>query len=142
MQELLLLSKYILQKGTPYTLWRLHETIETRFKPKAAAAPVPQQPTKKRPRDEEEEEEKEDLDVQGIEDTEEPPTVKKLCARFLPPKTSVIWTSEDMDLVDLNPQVHYKHAYKTYLAICEKRKLPARTLQAFKQKRNLMLKNI
>ncbi len=52
LQQMLLLSKYLLPKGTPFKLWKLHETIPTRL-PKVVAATVGAQPAKKRPLEEE-----------------------------------------------------------------------------------------
>lgn len=64
MQELLLLSKYILS----FKWWRLHDTIPTRVAPVAAAgSSLLTQPAKK-PRLEEKEEDTED--VQAVEDIE------------------------------------------------------------------------
>lgn len=65
MQELLLLSKYILPKGTPFKLWRLHETIPTRVAAVTAAGTSLQPPAPKKPCVEEAEQDQED--IQAVE---------------------------------------------------------------------------
>lgn len=134
MQELLLLSKYILPKGTPFKLWKLHETIPTRLPPRQAGAAAQQQPPK-RARVEENEEQQQEDDVQEVEEEEEPGRVRKHLVRFLPPNTKTRWSSEELALLHLEPGLTHKEAYKLYLKDVEQKTLPARTFTSFHRKR-------
>nr|XP_057920129.1 uncharacterized protein LOC131112030 [Doryrhamphus excisus]XP_057920130.1 uncharacterized protein LOC131112030 [Doryrhamphus excisus] len=135
MQELLLLSKFILPKGTPFKLWHLHETIPTRLPPKPTTAKAN---PNKRPREENKEDEEDIQDVQLVEDTSEEEEVTKHRVRYFPGGSNTRWSSAEMSFISLNPDDTNKTAYRKYLKICEEKLMPARTLLAFSRKRKRM----
>lgn len=137
MQELLLLSKYILPKGTPFKLWRLHETIPTRMPALAKAGSSLHPPPAKKPRVEEAEEDQED--VQLVQEVDQQANVTKGLVRFVPPAEKRKWSAEEMSLINLDPLFTLNDAYKAYLLECESKGLPARNLSAFRHKRIRLL---
>ncbi len=139
MQELLLLSKYILQKRTPFTLWRLHETIPTRMPNPTEARLLHPPPAKKARVEDETQQDKED--VQAVDEAPEETEVKKKRVRFLPPSSRTRWSPEEMALIPLDPDIRQQQAYQTYLRACEDKHLPARTYKAFRVKRTAMMRD-
>ncbi|KAM3603027.1 uncharacterized protein V6R79_022549 [Siganus canaliculatus] len=138
LQELLLLSKYLLQKGnTPFRLWKLHETIPTRVSMTAPGpAPAATQAKKKRV---EEEKEQNDEDVQEVhEDPEENQNVRKQQVRFYPANTTIRWKREETSLIPLDDATTHKEAYKKYITSCELMGLPARSFKAFLHRRQAL----
>ena len=135
MQELLLLSKFMLPKGTPFKLWKLRDTIPTRLPPREAKPPA-QQPPPAHP--EEQAHQQEEEDVQGLEEAEEPARVKKHLPRFFPPNTKTRWSTVELSFLHLDPALTHRQAYSLYLKDVEERALPARTFKSFLLKRQSM----
>ncbi|KAM3605325.1 uncharacterized protein V6R79_023838 [Siganus canaliculatus] len=138
LQELLLLSKHLLQKGnTSFQLWKLHETIPTRVSTECPkAAPAAQDPKKVRVEEREPDEE----DIQEV--TDEPTqdqNVRHQQVRFLPAFCRLKWKGEETSLIPLDPSLTHKDAYKEYLQACETYNLPARSFSAFLQRRRAVL---
>lgn len=126
MQNLLLLSKFIVQKNTPFRLWKLHETIEHRL-----PTGPPHLPTKSSKKEPQPEDEPEDTtDVQQVEEEVplEQSTTRDTTIRFLPANTSRPWSTEELSFINLDRGVKTKLAYQQYLRACEEKRFPPRCM--------------
>jgi len=66
--------------------------------------------------------------------------VTKLVPRVLPANSSLRWSSVELALVDVNPEVPFKEAYAQYIIQCHSMNIAVRTFNAFSLKRSRMLK--
>ncbi|KAM3597676.1 uncharacterized protein V6R79_007891 [Siganus canaliculatus] len=138
MQELLLMSKFILNIGGPFRLWKLHETLPTRLTLATAPAPAA---VKKQQMNPQQEEQQLNQDVQATTvEEEEPGKVRKHIPRYIPPNCRLKWRGEEIDLISLEKEVTHRQAYMTYVRSCEENRLPARTMTAFIQMRRKVMK--
>ncbi|KAM3619854.1 uncharacterized protein V6R79_014717 [Siganus canaliculatus] len=129
MQELLLMSKFILNIGGPFKLWKIHETIPTRLTSATAPAPAGVKKHKLTPQHEVEQD-KQDVQATSLEE-DEPGEVRKQLPRYVPPNCRLKWKEEEIDFISLDPQMTHRQAYMKYLRSCEENRLPARTMRAF-----------
>lgn len=77
-------------------------------------------------------------EIVDIDCTTEVQNVQKLVPRFLPANCSLIWSSMELALIDVNAEVP-QEAYAKYMAECQCISVPVRSYNAFCRKRNAML---
>ncbi|KAM3620501.1 uncharacterized protein V6R79_024560 [Siganus canaliculatus] len=92
MQELLLMSKFILNIGGPFKIWKIHEAIQTRLTSATAPAPAGVKKPKLTPQHEDEQD-KQDVQATSLEE-DEPGEVRKQLPRYVPPNCCLKWKIE------------------------------------------------
>lgn len=78
-------------------------------------------------------------DVQAVDDQDEIRPAAVPAATCLPANFRQEWTADEESLVPKESQVTHKVAYQEYIQTCRKRKLPVRTFDAFKRKRQRLM---
>ncbi|CAJ1059928.1 hypothetical protein ROHU_001960 [Xyrichtys novacula] len=143
LQELLLLSKHLLLKGsTPYVLWKLHETIPVRVPPKQQGA-APAAPDPKRRRVEQEAGLSEGEGVGEVpDDPVQEQDLEPARPRYMPASTYVRWSAQELCFISLDRELSHGKAYKGYLKDCLAHMVPARQFSAFKRRRISLLSDV
>ncbi|CAJ1059930.1 transcription activator BRG1 isoform X3 [Xyrichtys novacula] len=143
LQELLLLSKHLLPKGsTPYVLWKLHETIPVRVPPKQqGAAPAAPDPKRRWV-----EQEAGLADGEGVGEVPDVPVqeqdLEPARPRYMPASTYVRWSAQELCFISLDRELSHGKAYKGYLKDCLAHMVPARQFSAFKRRRISLLRDV
>lgn len=113
------------------TLNRLHQSIPHKVaprkpeKPKATTskAPPKQAPSPQLP----EQEDQEEVEMEQV--------IERVKTKTLPASFKTMWSEEELQLVMANPGLSHAQAYQAYLKACEEQGRPARTMRAFRSKR-------
>ncbi len=133
MQDLQLQSRFSLPRRSGFLVWRLHEDIPSRL---PLSLTTKQPPSKKRRNEDETEQQPPEEALQEVNPDEVTSCgIKKTRLRFLPASKTVTWSSKELSLIDLNPDMTYKAAYQLYISTCEVEHVPARPFHGFSRKR-------
>lgn len=127
-RTLQVLSRFLLPRVYGLKLWALHESIPHKLRI-TAASDQPKLCVADKTVAEPVEEEVWDLDC-----STEVQNVKKLVPRFLPANCSLMWSSMELALIDVNGEVPHKEAYAKYMAECQSMSVPVRSYNAFCRK--------
>lgn len=132
------MSKFLLERNTPFKLWKLHETIDHRLPARAAPAP----PSKRRRTEEEQEAEEDTTDVQEVEELPPAdPSTRDRQPRLLPADSKLRWSSQELAMIQYSQEITMSEAYRQYLRACEQVGLPLQIMAAFRRKAYRMASN-
>ena len=138
LQRYRILGVHVLKQVTPrFEVFGLAGGIPFRLAGQRPANPPAHYPPRQaREKDEPErkEEEQPEWDTQLLEEEEARP--KFSAAMVYPEGSSIPWKAEELALIPLEGKL--SEAYRTYIKACQERRFPARSLAAFRIKRNRM----
>ncbi|CAM4735638.1 unnamed protein product [Leuciscus chuanchicus] len=130
LRTLQVLSQFLLPQVYGIKLWSLHETIPYKVRVSATRPPTKSSVSERIL--------SEPVAEEGAEDEfrSEEENVRRLIPRALPANCSIRWSSMDLALVNVNPEISHKEAYAQYMCQCQSRTIAFRTFNAFCRKRN------
>ncbi|MEQ2166835.1 hypothetical protein GOODEAATRI_032375, partial [Goodea atripinnis] len=129
LQKWQILSKFTLPKVFNCVIFKLHEEIPYRLRDTMKVASF------LKPKENQPDEEQPFEDVQAIDDQDDIHPLMRSKAMTMPENCKVNWTKEEEDVIDKDPKVKDKDAYKLYVQKCRERQIPIRTFKGFRTKR-------
>lgn len=109
---------------------RLHQSI-----PHKVPARPPPNPKKTTPTDPPKRAASPELSEKEDEEYEPDQVIVRVQTKTVPANIKTQWSRQEEELVRANPQLSHAQAYQAYLKECERQGRPARTLRAFRSKR-------
>lgn len=135
LQKLQILSRATLPKVVNVLIWKLHEVIPVRLNVQTAKfLKCMMEGKEERPYEQPLD------DVQAVDPDQDDARPAELShAMCLPAGTSKRWSEVEESLINKDPKLKAKEAYKLYVDACREKKVPTRTYNSFRQRRWVLM---